>query len=694
MKKAASASLILIAASTCAYAQNGTRDEPPVLVTHPFSCGDGLMVRVSTGTTSGYVTCVGTLQDVLGGRDRNLEDRGNRYFEPTRDTTSLESAHEICRSNPIDISSGKKVETEVDFSSLGAFPLELIRIHNSRMFVHDSIFGYKWRTNFSYSLHFDGTPHDLDECDAVPGYPECSDTSRHTSFQELRPDGRTIQYVKGEDGFFWEQKASPVSKAVRDSDGSWLLYGDDRTTKRFTRGGYLKEWKNQQGVGWTFTYGGVNGTQLQTISHTSGRSMQFIWTDRALTQIKDPAGHIYEYSYIGGASNGWGPMWTLKSVKYPGLPLATTTYHYPNESSQYPVEHRGLLGKSINGNRYSTFGYTYVDNQYRATSSEHAGGVERSTFAYSSDFNGRTVVEVNPLAKQTTYRFNRNGDLLSVEGGASANCAAASKDALYDGNGYMDAETDFNDNVTDYDYAPNGQLTKKVEALGTSAERTTIYTWDVPNNRILTETVVGDHETTYEYAPDFRVKKVSVKNLSLEVPQSQGRIRTTEYTYTKHPNGLVATLVVDGPLSGDAITYTYDAYGNPTQTRNELGHVTSFGGYDAMGRPGYMISPNGSRTDYTYDARGREVARSTAVNGTQQITTSTYDTFGRLAKVQDPDGHYRAYQYDVAGRIRYEWEPEVGGTFAQRVYTYNAMSLPTTIKTRRVSNEPSMGTVP
>jgi YD repeat-containing protein len=107
-----------------------------------------------------------------------------------------------------------------------------------------------------------------------------------------------------------------------------------------------------------------------------------------------------------------------------------------------------------------------------------------------------------------------------------------------------------------------------------------------------------------------------------------------------------------------------------------------------------MISPNGSRTDYTYDARGREVARSTVVNGIQQITTSTYDAFGRLAKVQDPDGHYRAYQYDVAGRIRYEWEPEVGGTFAQRVYTYNDMSLPTTIKTRRVSTEPSMGTVP
>jgi YD repeat-containing protein len=65
-----------------------------------------------------------------------------------------------------------------------------------------------------------------------------------------------------------------------------------------------------------------------------------------------------------------------------------------------------------------------------------------------------------------------------------------------------------------------------------------------------------------------------------------------------------------------------------------------------------------------------------------------------LSRITQPDGHTHSYRYDVAGRLLSEYEPEAGGTFAQTVYAYNAMSLPTSVKKQRVFVEPARGTVP
>ena len=80
----------------------------------------------------------------------------------------------------------------------------------------------------------------------------------------------------------------------------------------------------------------------------------------------------------------------------PGLPTTNVTYHYELASDV-----GALTGKSVNGVRYSTFAY---NSSGYATKTEH-NGLEKYTLTYSTTGAVLTVVETNPLGKNTTYTF-------------------------------------------------------------------------------------------------------------------------------------------------------------------------------------------------------------------------------------------------------------------------------------------------
>ena len=155
-------------------------------------------------------------------------------------------------------------------------------------------------------------------------------------------------------------------------------------------------------------------------------------------------------------------------------------------------------------------------------------------------------------------------------------------------------------------------------------------------------------------------------------------------------------MTIDGPLagSGDATVLTYSQTGDLLSSKNGLGQTTTYDGYNNLGLPGSITGPNGEKLAYVYDGRGRIVDQQTFRNGGTQHTYYEYDGFGRLSRITAPDGMTHSYQYDAAGRLISEYEPEPGGTFAQTVYTYNAMSLPTSVKKQRSFVEPQRGTTP
>lgn len=167
---------------------------------------------------------------------------------------------------------------------------------------------------------------------------------------------------------------------------------------------------------------------------------------------------------------------------------------------------------------------------------------------------------------------------------------------------------------------------------------------------MLSVTVAGVSQTTYAYMPDNRLASVVVTNLSSSGVANQSR--TTTYAYTKHANGMLASVTIDGPLagSGDAVTQTFNALGDQLATTNSLGHATTFSNHNGLGLPGRMVGANGDTTDYTYDARARATLVRTYPSGAAADTSYVYDIDGRVATVTRPDGQVQTYLYTHANR--------------------------------------------
>jgi YD repeat-containing protein len=155
----------------------------------------------------------------------------------------------------------------------------------------------------------------------------------------------------------------------------------------------------------------------------------------------------------------------------------------------------------------------------------------------------------------------------------------------------------------------------------------------------------------------------------------------TRYSYTVHPNGMLATMIEDGPLegAGDAVTYQYDAYGQLGTLRNSLGHTTTYSGYTALGMPTHVEDANGAITEFGYDARGRMVSKRNYINGQPADVRFTYGSSGLLEQVTPADGPALRYAYDEARRLTDEFYREQDGTYARKRYGYNPMSQVTAI---------------
>ncbi|HEX5215075.1 MAG TPA: DUF6531 domain-containing protein, partial [Vicinamibacterales bacterium] len=609
--------------------------------------------------------------------------------------------------NPIVLSTGNKVEPELDFESTGEMPLTLRRTYN-HFWKYVGLFGKHWVSSFDYSLVWQSS-------DAV--------------IFAQRPDGRRIKFLRvGLTNRWNEDKPSPVAYIVKNGDGTYTHNTEDNAIEKYDGGGKPLQIKNPHGIGWTFSYAADH--YPSRITHTSGRFVQLGWTAGQLTAVIDAAGATFIYAYT---ANAFGPgLHRLASAKRLGVagdPTTTVSYFYENGS--YPG---GLTGKAYDGVRYSTFAY---DGQARAIKSEHGvTGIDRFVYAYTgvpapppapppdppppgSNCNPTThqcplppvidgsqndpavianaaqaaaedaviaaidtttsVLETNPLGLKTTYTF-LDGRLDSVSGQATAYCPARSKARSYDANGNEDLVTDFNGVYTDYTYNAKGQITQKIEAYNTAVARTTTYVWDATYNRLISETVAGDHQTSYTYTADQRLASVTVRNLSPNGVLNQAHVWT--FAYAKYASGIVHTMVVDGPqAASDQITSTYAATGDLLSVSNTHGHTTTYALYDNAGRPGRVTGPNGDQTDIAYYPGGHLNAVITHPNNVAATTTFTY-AGGLLATVKTPDNVTTTYTYDAARRLTKEARPELNGS-AERRLAYNLGSDPTRIEIYR-----------
>lgn len=598
---------------------------------------------------------------------------------------------------PISIGTGNKWLVESDFT--GTLGMELRRSYNSMGTALDSGFGKGWQHNYAMRLDVESV---------ITAGPLAALATA------VRADGRVIRFGRSSAGSPWVTDADVADHLSELTDGSGAVTGyqlvDGRTDRVETydiSGSLTGIDDPRAGLVFALTYDSVG--RLSAVADRSGRKIEFAYD--AVNRITDVWGP--------DSSSHSSPHWTytydsalnrLSSATDPTG--ASRVYAYENASFPYALT--GITDE--NGVRFASYSY---DSQGRASGENLWAGPSQtlpvSQYALTFQANNLTHV-VDPLGKARDYQFkivqgvavlDTVSDLCALCGGPGA-----TKSRTYDPvTGFTDLVTDFNGNVTDYDYDNRGLEAKRVDASNdasppaTSAKRTTETTWNanfrVPDQRTV-KNASGTIESLTKWTYNTRGQATARCQIDNAVSgassytcgssaSAPAGVRQMQTTYCEASGvtagtcplvGLVtstngARLTTDPGMGAaddgnDTTTYQYHMADDSTcatngactyrkgdlwTVTNALGQTTEYVSYDKNGRVTRTKDANGTYTDFTYHARGWLTDRSVraSASGTPGAGDATmhidYDAVGNVTKVTQPDGAYLQYTYDAAHRL-------------------------------------------
>ncbi|MEW9573809.1 DUF6531 domain-containing protein [Rhodanobacter sp. Si-c] len=647
------------------------------------------------GSGSGYfVTAVGPRGGGSVHTSTNTQSTANLNNDknPKTGCDHSDTTSAVADGDPIDTSSGSKIEEVTDFALPGEMGLRFVRYYNSRYTCAGSATCMEsmgaWTTNLDYRLFLSCTqpPATTNTTNAMSpdqlpggGMPTPCGPANY-----YRPDGSVLTFTSTS-AFYGmpgttEDLPGPFNGAgtatlTNNGNGTYTVHDEDARDLTFNAQGTLLSITDASGIGWTLTYPDANTV---VVTHTNGQSFTLHRSSSPTTygtakqiNVTDPAGNVYVYQSTTGVLDSTiepvSQIGVIDSVTLPGSPSTVVGYQYfPDNTTPGTGTYAQLEEVDYNGVAHDV---TTYDSAGRANMSSLADGNEKTSIVYGSTSTGPTATVTNPLGHVSVYQFNSSGLLVSVTGDASTHCAATFAQDSYDANGNMLSSTDNNGNVTAYTYDAAGLLQQKIEARGSAVQRTTDIVWDsTPGTvRPLSATVEGYAKTAYAYDAHGRLASVTITNLSGNGTANQAL--ATTYTNTLYGNGLVQTRTVVHPSPNNSNTdvYTYDAQGHLTSVANGLGQTTTYSNYTALGKSQKIIGPNGDETDFTYDARDRIQTRTTHPNGGTATWTYGYDGFGLLASQTEPDGVETQWNRDADMRVRTITHTEKDGTSTETI---------------------------
>ncbi len=548
--------------------------------------------------------------------------------------------------NPCDVKTGEKYEIAQDFD-LGW--IAFTRFYHSGISTSLGGFGHGWTHSLGAQLALDG--------EGGAGIVEGNGFQR--AFKKI--------------GQVYEAADSSGDRLVQ--NGNWTLYSSDAIST-FDASGRLTEKRFLDGTSLTFVYD--DSERLAAVIHSSGRMLEFVY------QSNDYEALISSVLVAGvpQASYTYTAQGQVATVTYAGG--GVRTYHYENLS--FPRHLTGITAED--GQRYSTFTYDAVG---RVISSQHAGGADGVTLAYSP--NGGAVV-TDALGHQTDYSLTPGGDTAPPRKvlGTTDSQGSISRtyyDASVDFRRRLDTYTDRRGVQTKHTYgegtdAVTGRLVVThtvTEAVGLPEQRVVQSTRDNETNAVLV-TTIGQQETRTTYNARRQPVSLTLKDLA------SGQTRATTYAYCEAADvaaagscpieGLLKS--VDGPRAdvADVTAYAYYAAddagcasngtcayrkGDLHSVTNALGQTVETLAYDAFGRPLSAKDVNGVVTDYTYHARGWPTSVNVrgASTAADRVTQLSYWPTGLVQQVTEPDGSSVSYVYDAAQRLT-DIEDSAGNT--------------------------------
>lgn len=448
--------------------------------------------------------------------------------------------------NPVDTSTGAKIQKETDIYSRGVSQIGFDRTYSN---ANKAVGGF-WYNDYQKSLRII-SPQET-EILREKSSPYASKATACTSgWNELKTkitdswaQGTSAQYVNDTcqvtrnnvvvrnipilpDGQSIEIYIKPGAIQLVRENGSILNFGlgaNNQYKELNGERGQLTEVNNSAPIAWRYT--APNGDiedynaagKLLSITASNGMKQELFYdsTSGLLTRVKDSMNRELVFAYAGNqissvtvdgnktTSYAYNSLGLITAVTRPDN--TTRIYHY--EDPRFP---RALTGITDERNkRYATWAY---DAQGRAISSEHAGGAEKTLLSFNAD--GSTTV-TNALNKQTLYRFADIAGarrVVKVEGQPTANCAGANQDYTYTNEGWLASKTDWKGIKTTYQYNALGQETSRTEAYGTADARTITTEWH-PTLYVKTKVTEPTQETTFTYDANGRLLNQSVRTLT------------------------------------------------------------------------------------------------------------------------------------------------------------------------------------
>ncbi len=579
--------------------------------------------------------------------------------------------------DPVNPATGNKYEEADDFESPSG--LVFRRFYNSDPSVVQSNMGAQWRHFYDRRLVLSG-PSD----------------SEPTNVVVYRPDGLIEGFILLSGSWTTYRNIKDRLSSVRDGQGNLigfkLFIAGLRVTENYDRTGQLQSITDANRQTTSLSYSTADTPTsvapkaglLLSVADPTGRTLSFSYdSDEQLTTATLPDGSSLTYVYQNHK---------LTSVLYPG---GTSTQYLYNEPSLGDAANPYLAPKLTgvideNGTRLET---TTYDAKGRVVAAVQGGNLSGVSLTYNT--NGSTSI-THPLGASTTLSFRGSDSSALLAGNQTGSCGNTCQQdwsvRQYDINGYPSMSTDNRGLTTQTSYDANGLLQSKIEAKGTSDQRTTATAWDSTLRVPLLTTVANSSnvvkkKTQWTYNAYGQVTATCVIDpvvapsyVCSPAGATPVGVQRTVNTYCADINATTCPLQglllsTDGPRSdvSDTVAYAYykttDVSGCSTaggachhvgdlmSTTDGAGLVTINVSYDNAGRVTRVKDPSGVLTDFTYTPRGWLASKiiranaSGAASASDSTTITAYNPDGTVHQVTDPDGVTTTYTYDAAHRL-------------------------------------------
>ncbi len=507
-------------------------------------------------------------------------------------------------------------------------PFYLEAFYNSLDSQHTGPLGYGW----THSYHMVLTPP----------------TAPSTDVRIQWRDGRESTYRGDGAGNFTPLNAGPSPVLTMPDGGHYLATEADQTAYLFDTAGKLLSITDLNGNGITFTH----TTQLDRITDTSGRQINFLYTGGRLTSITSPlkTGNSVSFSYdasgnLAGITDARGKLW-----------------QFGYDSSHRLLTQTDARGITVLTNTYDSSGRVIQQKD---------GGTQTTTFEYTEDSSGTKTRITPPSGNSVWHYYDKGFNLVKIIDGLG-NAASFSSDSR----GLMMSGRDKKNAYRQMGFDSSGNAVSARDRTGAAA---TIAYNSLRRPTAFTDPLLRSNSFAYDAKgnltewtnPNGAKSTITVGSNGLPAAVSDFMGKTWSLAYDAaglpvtitSPLSTVTTLTYDAagrktriqtPLAGVALEITYDDSGLPLTQKDPLGQITSYDYDDNGNLLRETFVPNGAVTSFTYDWANRPLTATDAQGG---ITRFGYDADGNLASITDPDGIVITRQYDQGNRLISETDP-------------------------------------